>query len=338
MAADVGSASRTVAQTLAERTSDFSFLKAMWLLQQSHPGSVPVGYQGPPDEEAVRLRPSSSLGFPPCDLESVEAFPEGRPPFRLTTTFLGLYGAHSPLPSYYAEEILHADEEDNPVRAFVDIFNHRLLSLFYRGLLRYRGHLLFRPTGEDEYSWRIFALAGLGTDGLADATGLPRARLLRFAGHFCHKPQSAASIAAVLSTFLKIPVRVQQCVQRWVYFNRKDRTRLGEHACQLGENATIGDRVADRIGKFRLSIGPVDYGTYKSLLPKGERLTALSRLAKLASGGWLDFDFEIILKGDDTPKLGVTLASHGELGRTTGLFTRAADDVPVVFAGCTSPS
>ena len=334
MAADVGATNTAVGSTLARSTPHFAFLQAMWLLNRSLPGTVPVGQQGPPDREPVRLRPSVSLAFPSCDLESVEEIEDGHPPYRVTVTFLGLYGAHSPLPSSYSEEILHRSDEPDPVRDFLDIFNHRLYSLFYRGLLRYRGYLLYQDEGNDEFSWRLFALSGLAAMELARSSGIKPERLLRFAGHWCQFPHSAASITAILSTYFGLScVRIRQCVFRWVYLPPEQQSHLSWRANRLGVNTTVGERVHDRTGKFRVSIGPVDYDTYLEFLPGTEKIANVGRLAKLASGGWLAFDAEVILRGEDTPRLAVVLSSQGKLGLTAGLFTEPAEDLPVVFGG-----
>jgi predicted component of type VI protein secretion system len=126
MAADAGATNSSVGAELARSTPHFTFLQGMWLLTRAMPGTVPVGHQGPPGREPVRLRPSVSLAFPSCDIESVEEIEDGHPPYRLTAAFLGIYGAHSPLPSFYSEEILFRSEDVDPVRGFLDIFNNRL--------------------------------------------------------------------------------------------------------------------------------------------------------------------------------------------------------------------
>ena len=334
MAANDGATNTPVGSVLARSTPHFTFLQAMWLLTRSLPGTVPVGHQGPPDREPVRLRPSASLAFPSCDIEAVEEIEDGHPPYRMTATFLGLYGAHSPLPSSYAEEVLFRSDEPDPVRDFLDIFNHRLYSLFYRGLLRYRGHLLYQDEGNDEFSWRLFALAGLGATEMARTIGIKPERLLRFTGHWCQFPRSAASIAALLSTYFGLPcIRIEQCVFRWVYLPADQQSHLNLRANRLGVNTTVGERVRDHTGKFRVSIGPVGYDTYVEFLPGSDKLADVGRLAKLASGGWLAFDMEIILRGEDTPRLAVVLSSQGKLGLTAGLFTQPAEDLPVVFGG-----
>ena len=333
MATDVGPAYASVADRLEKRPSHFTFVQAMWLLQRAQKGTVPVGYQGPPDRECVRLRPSLSLAFPPGDIESVATSSDDLKRVQMIVTFLGLYGTHSPLPGFYAEQLLHRADEDDPIRAFLDIFNHRLLSLLARGLLKYRGHLMFAPDGADEYSWRLFALMGLGPEVSPADTKLPAARLLRFAGFFCQKPRSAIAVESILGTYFGgIPLRIRQCVRRWFYLPDRLKCLLGRQACRLGDDATIGERTSDRMGKFRVSIGPVDYDTYREFLPGKDKLVALRNLAKLASPDWLDFDVEVILRGDMTPRLGVALSSDSHLGWTTGLFPEPSADVSVVFS------
>ncbi len=332
MAADARQSTIAVADALQAHTPRFTFLQAMWLLHRAYPGAAQLGHQGPAEEELVRLRPSASLAFPPGDLESFEKGP-GRPPFRLTTTFMGLYGAHSPLPSFYAEAVAKgtADDEDHIQRLFLDIFNHRMLSLLYRGILKHRGHLLFQPGAGDEFSWRLFAIAGLSPEGVAAATGLPPQRLLRFAGLLSQKPRSAESLRAVLASwFAGIGVSVLQCTRRWVFLGSELCSALGRQSCRLGDDATIGSRVSDWAGKFRIRVGPLDFETYQSFLPGRANLVTLSKLVRAATGDALEHDVELVIRAEDTSRLGATLGREGHLGWTTGLFTRPGEELSVV--------
>ncbi len=332
MAANARQSTVAVDDALKAHAPQFTFLQAMWLLHRAYPGAAQLGHQGPAENELVRLRPSASLAFPPGDIESFEKR-SGRPPYRLTTTFMGLYGTNSPLPSYYAEEVTKrtGDNEDHIQRMFLDIFNHRLLSLLYRGILKHRGHLLFQPGAGDEYSWRLFALAGLSPDGVATSTGLPPQRLLRFAGLLSQKPRSAESLRAIVASwFAGIDITVRQCTQRWVFLGTDLCSSLGRQSCRLCDDATIGSRVSDWTGKFRIRVGPLDFESYQSFLPGRANLATLSRLIRVASGDVLDHDVELVIRAKDTVRLGATLGRQGHLGWTTGLFTRPGEDVSVV--------
>ena len=116
-----------VGATLAPRARRFSFFQLVRLLERGARPATRVGHEGPAAGEALRFRPDTSLAFPASDvtdLSVIEGAGTTRARFRLTTTFLGLYGATSPLPSFYGEDILRADEDNDRVRAFLDIFHH----------------------------------------------------------------------------------------------------------------------------------------------------------------------------------------------------------------------
>lgn len=332
MAANARHPTTAVDDALIAHSPRFTFLQAIWLLHRAYPGAAQLGHQGPAEEELMRLRPSASLAFPPSDIELMERT-EARPPYRLTTTFLGLYGAHSPLPNFYAEEIAKrtAEDEDHTQRAFFDIFNHRLISLLYRGLLKHRGHMLFQPGAGDEFSWRLFAIAGLSPDGVTKSTGLPPQRLLRYAGLLSQKPRSAESLRAVLASWFNgIGIALEQCSRRWVFLGPDLRSSLGQKSCRLGDDATIGARVGDWAGKFRVRVGPLDFETYQSFLPGRANLVTLGKLVQVATGDILEHDVELRVRSEDTVKFGVTLGRHGQLGWTTGLFTHPGRELSIV--------
>jgi type VI secretion system protein ImpH len=322
----------TLIEKLLAHPERFSFYQAVMLLEAHRKGIVPLGHQGPPFEEAVRLRSEVSLGFPKSDVSGIEQLSEEQKPyFRLTATFMGLYGTTSPLPNFYSESIIMDQQEGGPLREFFDLFNHRFLSLFFRAWTKYRPHVLFRPGGKDEFSNRLFSLAGMGTKGLQASAGFPAVRALRFIGLLTQKPHSGEALAEMVRGYFHLPARVKQFVSTRLTLEPNQKAMLGKQNCRLGEDLAIGLRVPDRMGKFMVSVGPVGYDDYRSFLPGRENLEALKHIAKLFAPDWLDFDLQVTLKGEETPRLGVALSSDSYLGWTTGLYHRPGDDVAVVF-------
>lgn len=311
----------------------FSFFQAVMLLEARRRGCVPLGHQGPPGEEALRLRSELSMAFPKSDLFAIENLNEEEAPhFRLTVSFMGLYGTTSPLPNFYTELIIADEQEGGPLRAFFDLFHHRLLSLFFRAWTKYRPHVLFRPGGKDEFSARLFSLGGLATGGLKESAGLPAVRLLRFVGLLTQKPHSAESLERMASGYFNLPAGVTQFVKRNITLEERQKALLGKQNCRLGEDLAIGAQVPDRMGKFRVSIGPVGYDDYRSFLPGQENLSVLKSIARLFAPDWLDFDVQVVLRGEETPRLGLKLSDDSHLGWTTGFYPRPDKDVAVVFS------
>ncbi|MDI6791673.1 MAG: type VI secretion system baseplate subunit TssG [bacterium] len=344
MATQAWTADPPLIRTLLEKAHSFSFFQAVQLLERyclrnqvSARRAARVGYQGPADAEAVRFRPVASLSFPFSDIAAVEKIDPGNdhpPRFRITTTFLGLYGTVSPLPSFYTEDILWKDLDDTCVRDFLDIFHHRLLSLFYRCWSKYRYHIQFGPEGRDEFSRRMFSLVGLSVEGLAGEAGLPAIRLLNYAGLLTQHPRSAIGLQTILAGYFgELPVRIEQCVSRWMRIREQDRNALGQKNCQMKVNLTLGRRVFDRNGKFRICVGPIGWAAFLRFLPEGEDMLTLRKLTQFYLIDKLDFDVKLILKAEEVPLPCLSsLKPATRLGWTSWLASkRLKDDAPVIF-------
>ena len=55
--------------TLLATSPEFSFFSAVRLVQSRFPHAARVGFQGPPEKEALRFKPSLELSFPSADIE-----------------------------------------------------------------------------------------------------------------------------------------------------------------------------------------------------------------------------------------------------------------------------
>jgi type VI secretion system protein ImpH len=295
------------------------------MLEQAHPDTVPVGDSGPAAQEVVRLRATSSLAFPTSDVSAVQhrGDGEGPPFFEVETPIFGLYGPTSPLPSFYSEDILKLEllGEDDPVRLFLDVLNHRLLALLYRAWSKYRWHFTFQPGATDRTSQHLFGLIGLGTDGLREGVGLPAGRLLRYAGFLSQRPRGAAFMAGVISDYFQgVPAFLDQCVERWVDIPVKDQNRIGSRNSSLGQDLILGDRVHDRTGRCRVALGPMNRAQYDDFLPAGRLYRELGALVRFLLPDPLVYDLRLVIKGEDVPMLRVTVEpGAARLGWTSWL-------------------
>jgi type VI secretion system protein ImpH len=136
----------------------------------------------------------------------------------------------------------------------------------------------------------------------------------------------------MIAVYLDDPsIRIEPCVTRWVYLSDENRSVLGQQGCRLGDDATIGERVRDSAGKFRVHIGPVNLETYRRYLPGGDLRESLQRLIPIAAGDWLAHDVCVVLRSEDTSKLGLVLGADSQLGWTTGFFSESTGDISVTF-------
>jgi type VI secretion system protein ImpH len=320
-----GAAPDDVYRRLWREGHRFQFRQALRLLERAFPEAPPIGETADYLDPPIRLRPSVDLVFPATDLKRV-ARPDERPEaVEVVSTFLGLYGIDSPLPYRFYEHLAHGTSDTIPFRDFLDIFNHRLYAFFYRAWKKYRPWLHYRAGGRDRHSRRMVALAGLGTPGAMETTGAleavaaSRMRLAAQAGTLGPRVRNADGLEALLRAFLEdVEVEVIENVPRWVDIPSPG--GLGDGGVQLGENATVGEQIYDRAGKFRIRLGPLSLDQYRSFLPGGDRAEALHELVRLYAPDYLAYDVQLHVPSADLPTLEIG-GDESRLGYTTSLGT-----------------
>ncbi len=324
----------------------FSFFQAVRLLEweglrrtadaRQQP-TLPVGEDHDPRREAVRLVAAGGLAFPPNEIASVKER-EGGPPV-MAVSFLGLTGPSGVLPQHYTETLLvaHRDKK-TALRAFLDIFNHRTLSHFYRAWRKYRLPVGYEQAvargwpGDDPISRALLALVGLGTPHLRERMGVPDATILHYAGHFAHGTRPAGVLEDIVADLFGLPVSVIQFRGRWLTLAEDDRTRLPDAGtpdgafCQLGVDSIAGLRTWDIQNGFRIRLGTLGYGDFCAFLPGAPQARLLAELVRLYVGPSLDYDVQVRLRRDDVPRL--QLGAEGPGAARLGWNTWLRHDAP----------
>ncbi|MGL4549621.1 MAG: type VI secretion system baseplate subunit TssG [Gemmataceae bacterium] len=318
----------TVEERLYAEPFRFDFYQAVRLLQRLSADRVPVGLAGPPGKEAVRFKALPSLSFPASALYSLTAPTAEQPVPTAVVTFLGMHGPSGVLPRHYTEMIMRLErdqrgEERRALRDWLDLFNHRFISLLHRAWEKYR----FWPAyerGEDEpFTRALYCLVGMGTGGLRDRLRVEAVEsggegsrvlakvedqaLLYYAGLFATRRRTAAGLRAMLADYFGVPVSVEQFVGQWLVLGRDTQSALGVNAT-LGVDAVAGEKVRDVQGKFRVTLGPLTFRRFLDFLPdrtpvpehKGFWLAC--HLTRLYAGPELEFEVCVVLRADSVPE------------------------------------
>ena len=337
MAAEGRRPSPSLEDTLKEEAYRFEFFQAVRLLERLLPERAPVGrHDAPPGAEAVRFRTRPTLQFPASEVYGVTPADGG--PAEMSVDFMGLTGPSGVLPSHVTELVAdRARARDHALWEFLDLFSHRMVSLFYRAWERYRFTVGFERGRHDELTDDLFAVVGMGTRGLRGRLGLPDEALIFYGGLVAQRPHSAAAVASVLGDYFGVAARVEQFTGQWLELDAESLTRLGSLNSRLGESTVAGSRVWDAQSKFRVWFGPLRLEEFERLLPAGEDYTAAVRLGRLMGGAELDFDVRLVVRKDEVPDcvVGAGGRTRPRLGWTTWLKTRpfGADDSQVLLQG-----
>lgn len=339
----------------------FDFFQAVRILEKVYRDRFPVGLDHVPEEEVARFRAHLSMTFPPSTIHDLLPPGENRPAPLMTVTFMGLTGPSGALPTHYTQLLMDLGRdvrgpERRSLRDWLDLFNHRSISLFYRAWEKYRFPIPFergepyRPE-PDAFTRSLLSLIGLGTPGLRDRLRVitfrrteedwepkpvPLARiddlaLFYYSGILSQRPPNATNLRILLEDYFGLAVEVQQFRGQWLHIDPAHQTCLGAHG-MLGVNTVAGSKVWDVQSRFRLRVGPLDYQQFEECLPDRdpvrERKTffLLVQLARQYVGPELDFDVQLVLAARSVPA--IQLAEGGGLGPRLGWNTWVISRTP----------
>ena len=146
MGTEIGREAGPLRTRLLEEGERFEFFQAVRLLQLLRQERGAVGRDEDPEREAVRFRGGIGVDFPTSDVAMIGRGEDDRPT-SMDVAFMGVAtpASFGSLPLHYAqlvrEEVVQQKHE--ALRDFFDIFNHRLISLFYRAWEKYHFPIVY---------------------------------------------------------------------------------------------------------------------------------------------------------------------------------------------------
>lgn len=302
---------------------EFRFHQLVALMELRRQDRPAIGQIGDPALEYLRFRAARSLSFGPSDIRSVTHDAEADR-LELRVNFFGLYGPSSPLPPAFTEAIIEADLTPDPVEDFLDLFNHRLISLLHVIWRKNRYYLRYAPGGSDALSQRFLALCGFPIEDRSTMGSISRAALLPHMGLISLFSNSADVVGATLSNFFAIPCRIEEFIARTVDIPETSQLCLGVANNQLSEDAILGVELSDSLGKFRIHIGQADFHRLARFLPHGSEHRRFCDLLTMVTREPLDLDlmFDFIPETVPQARLGAS-----RLGWSSWLSATASADV-----------
>jgi len=341
--------STSVIQHLTEQPYSYSFFQAVRLLERSatfenntnlERANKPVAHFLPPSTEAVRFHSHQSLSFPSSEISEVEKekMRSGKEQWKLLVNFLGLSGSCGVLPFHYTELILQRlKAKDSSLQDFFDLFNHRIISLFYQASTKYNLPIeyerkkLNRPVTKqrDDHSQVLLSLIGLGTGNLTDRLFTRDESLLYYSGLFTQQIRTSTGLKQILSSHFGIPVEIKEFIGQWQDLIDDVRTRLpgfenpqGQNNC-LGKSVMLGRKGWFAQGKISIMLGPLDSSQLHKFAPGTATLKALNELVHIYAGMEYNYDFIIQIKRSDIPeKIQLNSKKPAIIGWNTWLSTK----------------
>jgi type VI secretion system protein ImpH len=313
-------------QALATEPWRFHMYAAMRHLEAYRPDKPRIGRSQRYKDDTVRLGQEPSMAFAASTLASfTRAERNDDEPGRdhLANFFFGVFGANGPLPLHLTEYARQREQNfhDATFRAFADIFHHRMTQLFYRAWADAQPTAQADRPGDDRFALYTGAVMGIALDGLRGRDALQDTARFHWAGLFAMPTRPAEGLERILSGHLQMPVRIETCVGHWIELPEPMQSRLGRMDCRIG-TATLGERVFDVAGKFRIVFGPVGRKDFERLLPGSRTLDRIVAIVRSWVGDTMWWDIQAVVRRDEVPQTRLNATSG--LGYTTWVWSGEA--------------
>jgi type VI secretion system protein ImpH len=340
---------------LAYETWNYNFYQVVRRLDSMFPDLQGIGLSDKVEEDPIRFCQQPTLAFPPNTVTRYDP-PTSNAPGRLFVAFMGLLGPHGPLPLHLAEYALEREIhfKDRTFSRFLDVFNHRLVSLFYRAWsvnqMPASYDRSFAAAGmdpsdlkpgqrqralledDDPYAIYIGSLLGIGMDSLRLRDVVPDTAKLHFAGRLAAGTPGPEGLRGILQEYFGVPVMIDEFAGQWLDLPKDQYCRLGgdpvdRTPSSLGGplgGAVAGSRVWDCQGKFRIRLGPMGFEDYQRFLPHTKSAARLEGWIRNFVGDEFAWEAQIILRQDEVPK--TQLGKGAALGWSTWMYSGNAEE------------
>ena len=272
----------------APRKDFFAFLRTLEALAKDKPR---IGYSFSLRDDLVEFKQPAHLEFASSTVTSIKPLPErknGGALAVLETYFFGLSGPNGALPYAMTDYIVsrkngltHPDRlvegrrdttlnrRDTSLFDFLNIFNHRFLSYYYRSWASSRKTVDYDRPEEAKFAGFLGAFSGVKSEASSARTQLHN----YFSGYFSNQSRHPEGLAKMLSDYLGCAVSIEENVGHWIVSDASEQFSLGQlgstSAPTLGEGIVLGSKIWDRQLRFDINIGPVSFERFEQFAPTG---------------------------------------------------------------------
>ena len=287
-------------------------LRAARRAQTGTGGRARLGEDARPAAEPVRLRAAAGMRYAAAEITAAQQAQGAKP--ELTVAFMGLTGPSGVLPDHYSDLLVQRRRARDP--ALAEFFRPVqpqepqpvLPRLGQAAACRCAMRRRPRPS-PDPFSAALASSMGLGLPAQREQAALGDGGLLGLAGSLGRRVRTPGAVKRLASALLDAPVEFSEFQGRWIAIAPSERTRLaaprpGDRSfSQLGSEAVAGAQAWDVQGRFRLRIGPLSLQDFRAFFrPDGPR-GLLDGVVRAAVGPAIDFDLQLVLRGDEVGPL-----------------------------------
>jgi len=271
-----------------------------------------------------------SLNFPKTEISNILFIERNnRVEVEVELNFMGLFGAATPLPIHYAEEIREDFGDDRVLLDFLNLFNHHLQKFIYPIWKDARYYVSYQKDLKDKYSKYLLSILGLYPQSQEKDASLDFHKLLPFLGMLSLKQKSSGTLSSIMRHYIgHNKISIDECVVSTATIPDWQKKGLGEEGAILGEGLIMGDFVTVSNLKFRINLYDVPWHYLEDYSLFGSQLESLKELISFTLNEPLGFELALHIKKEEIKvyKLG---SPDFKLGVNS--WSGEADDVTTII-------
>lgn len=306
-------------EQLCDKLPYTQFYRFCQLLEQSQPDLPALGSSWQIKHDPVRFRPHPGMGFPASEFKGMEIAEQADEPPTIRTTFLGLYGVESPLPTSYIDDIAQRREGYEAVSDFLDIFNHRMITQYYRIWRKYSYPATFASGGQDRTSKYLLSLCGLGIEGCTKSIATPVSRFLALTSMMRLPTRTTEGVVALVQLLAPDTEAIVQPHDRCRIPLHKPLTMSARNPVSMSNSPIMGTHTIDVNSQILLQLRTHNADEAAGWLPGGQLHADLHALLQVYLGARLHVRLQLCVCRNLLPDAQLTCQpkkSSALLGRT----------------------
>lgn len=315
---------KTLPEQVIETPEKFDLDQLIYIIESIRTNIIPLGEGKNSKKEAVSIRSNLTMHQQATEVSylDVKNTKSGLPEVYVNT--LSLAGINGPLATPLTEILLDGvKNKDFSGVHFLDIFHHRLSSMWHRLRKRTYPHLYRTPPLKTPIGMLQQDLSGFKQQGDVPHT--------IFYDHFWHRSRSLHGLLQMIGVIFKISPSISAFEGEWKTIDDSEGSKIGDSGQFqiLGKNAILGLRCWEQAAGFSISLEPMSWDTLQQFLPftdltfGGAGFTKLKQLLTSYMGTQPKVVLKLSLKKGENK--GTCLKEKSALGWNSWLIGDPAD-------------
>ncbi|MBO4643592.1 MAG: type VI secretion system baseplate subunit TssG [Alphaproteobacteria bacterium] len=301
---DVGKLVKQASRRLRTGTGAPDFFELVRRIGHGRPDLPRLGKAARPTQENVRFGQTPYLHFPPTEVAEIRQG-NGSAEALIMTYFFGLLGVNGPMPLEFTDYVFQRSHNyyDQTWRRFLDIINHRFLTLFYRAWAENEQAVSFDRADDDKITDIVRALAGTPSDMSSVNRTFPYLTA-NYANHFGRSVKSCSSLEEILRNVMKVDLVVKDFVVSSYDIPKNARCHLGHRESSvLGKNIQLGRTYMSATREFEIEVGPVSFAECCKWAPGRKGFDVINRIVTAYLDRPLEYSLTFIVIGKTIPEV-----------------------------------